>query len=205
MFHPDSQLLKIMTWTAQMVEIQLYWLFGIIKGLVIFGFFPATLSMVIVMRELIRKGETQSIRKFFFTTYKKEFKTANFIGLLVTVTTIILVLNFRLSLSLNQSLENYFIWLTYAVLILWCVVCMYLFPIYAHFQLSYKQLFVKAVMIIFLCPIETILLFLSTLIFLWSLSYIAILGVFVSCAMYVYVIVRITNYSFQKLEKKVVV
>ena len=203
MFHQDSQLIKTMTWIAQMAELQLYWVIGIVKGLIIFGLFPSTLSMIIVMRELIRKGETQSIRKFFFKTYKQEFRNANVIGLVVALVTVILIINFRLSSALIQPYGNYFFWLSYAVLVLWCVTCMYLLPIYSHFQLSLKQLFIQAIIVVFLCPAETLLLFLATLLFLWSVDTVAILVVLVSCAVYIYIIVRITNYSFIKVQKTI--
>lgn len=203
MFHPDSPLMKVLTWLSQLVEIQFWWVIGVLRGFIIAGIFPATFAMFATSRSLIRGGETFSIRKKFFESYKQDFKNANLVGYFWLAIEILVVVNFRSSLLLSGTIGTAFFWISYAVVVLWSLVGIYTIPVYSQFDIPLKELFRHVIVVMLSSPIHTLAMFIIFFIISWLIKKSLILLFLIVFAAVCDLIMRIANHRFKKIEKKI--
>src|SRR5690625_6019457 len=76
-----SALYRIMEWISRFAYIQILWLLFTLLGLGLLGFFPATISMLAVMRDWFLSKPDSPIFRTFWSYYKKEFIRANLFGM----------------------------------------------------------------------------------------------------------------------------
>lgn len=202
MFHPESLLMKFLNWLSEMMELQFWWLLGILRGGIIFGLFPATFAMFGVSRALIRGGNTFSLKRKFFDFYKQEFKKANLIGFFWIFIESLLIMNFRSSTYLKGNVETIFFWLSYGILIFWSIAGLYLIPVYSHFKITLKELPRYVVTIIFSSPIQTVLMFGVLFLFNWGIKQSLILLFVIAFGILTDLIMRISNQTFNRIQKK---
>lgn len=199
MFHKDSASMKVMTWLADMLHIQLLWLLGSLSGLVFFGFFPAMFAMFSVMRELVFKSRSFSFNRKFVQDYKTNFMKTNLYGYGILSIIVILVIYFRMTLNVEHSLSILFLFLGYGMIILFSIALLYLPTIYAHYELNLAQLIRHSFVIMVACPMNTLAMVGAVLGLYLMHSELPILTPFVSVAMFAYALTHIANRAFRKL------
>src|SRR5690625_4530325 len=137
---------NVLEWIMWLVYLNILWIMFTIMGLGLFGFFPATVSMFTIIRQLLLKEET-SIIKTFFQTYKREFFKANGVGLILFILAYILYMDL-LFLDTIQNIFFYFFQIALIIVsILYLITLIYIFPVYVHFQLKFFQYFKHAFLI----------------------------------------------------------
>lgn len=144
---------------ADFVILNLLWLAGTILGAIVFGWAPSTVALLTIMRDKIRGTERgSSTVKRFFSLYKKEFKNANHIGIIITILFAMSYIN-----KLNFDAQPEFIFTVLSVISI-CVmvflfgICLYVFPLYVHYNIPIKEYITKAAAFLVLRPVVTILL-----------------------------------------------
>src|SRR5690625_6046074 len=80
-----SALYRIMEWISRFAYIQILWLLSTLLGLGLLGFFPATISMLAVMRDWFLGKPDSPIFRTFWSYYKKEFIRAYLFGLILVL------------------------------------------------------------------------------------------------------------------------
>lgn len=144
---------------ADFVILNLLWIGGTILGFIIFGWAPSTVALLTIMRDKIRHTEHGgSIVKHFFKIYKSEFKKANYIGLIITVLFAMSYINKK-----NFDLQPEFIFsvlsfISACIMIFLFGICLYVFPLYVHYNMPLKQYITKAAAFLVLRPVVTIIL-----------------------------------------------
>lgn len=202
MFDKDSLAMKVMTWLADMLHIQLMWLLGILSGLIVLGFFPATFAMFSVMREMIFKSRSFSFHRKFIQEYKNNFLRTNLYGFSLVGTAAVLIIYFRMTLNVEHILSIFFLFLGYGMIILFAIALLYLPSVYAHYDLKIIQLVRHSLVIMVACPLNTLGMVGALLgIYLIHLE-LPILTPFVTIAAFAYSLTYIAHKSFRSLTMK---
>ncbi|QOY37141.1 YesL family protein [Anaerobacillus isosaccharinicus] len=141
---------------ARLAYLNLLWLFFIIIGLGIFGFFPATIALFSIIRQWVKGNTDIPIYKTFWSTYKTEFFKGNllavsyfFIGMILYID----ILYFSNPTSVVTLVLYYFFWV---VAFLFALVGILLFPVYVHYQSKWWQYYKTTFLIMLLNPLLVI-------------------------------------------------
>lgn len=137
---------KIFTLVMRLAAVNALWFLYTLKGLIVLGFFPATLSALKIFRKW-RLGEFDlPIWKTFKQEYRTEFAKSNAIGWILTIAGIVLYLNYLAiqsvgSVSILSHVAFYLLIFFYLTLVIWS------FPQLAHYDGKISHFFKNAVII----------------------------------------------------------
>lgn len=191
---------KALEWLMWMMYLNLLWIIGSLVGLIIIGVFPATIALVTVMREWLAKEEEVRFTKTFITTYKREFLRSNGVGLILTAILYLLYLNFQFVLNMQGSFQTLMQIGLMIVGILFVILSLYIFPTYAHFDISFRDYFKHAFLLGVFSPLMTLimigLLVLFQFILRWIPGLIPVIGVSVTF----FIITSISLIAFERFE-----
>lgn len=156
-------------WTVKLVYLNGLWLLGVAAGAVVFGVGPSTNAMFAVTRKWIM-GETDvSLWKIFYTCYRKEFLRSNGLALFLLAVGGILVVDVHVALASTGHMPLIEKLGTLSFLYAYCIVGLYIFPLFAHYQCGVFQYLKLAVVVgvkhIFLTISMTIILALIVMLF----------------------------------------
>ena len=148
---------KVCEWMMKLAFVNFLWIIFSMLGIILFGFFPATAAMFVIVRKLLMGNMDIPVFKTFWESYKKEFIKSNLLGLLVSVFGYFLYVDLHLLKS-----SSGFIQLLYYPALLICLgflltIC-YVFPTYVHFDLKIYQVVKNAFFIMLVNPISTIIM-----------------------------------------------
>lgn len=136
--------------------INLLWFGSVLLGLIVFGFYPATVAMYTVIRNLNVKDKDFNIFKMFITTYKKEFFKSNLLGLLLLLIGYVLYLD----LIFLRDIEGLLFYVMQVALafvgLVYLITLLYIIPTYVHFNLKFSKYFKHALLIGLFSPLMTI-------------------------------------------------
>ncbi|MFC0473008.1 YesL family protein [Halalkalibacter kiskunsagensis] len=131
-------LFSVFEWIMRLVFINMLWVVFTLVGLGIFGWAPATAATFTVIRKmLLSRGEDVPIVRTFIQTYRKEFMHANTLGLLILFSIIILYLSGASMMLMGSSIFPKIILI--GVAFLTCVILVFIFPVFCHYQLSIRN------------------------------------------------------------------
>lgn len=137
---------KIFTWIMRLAAINALWFLYTLKGLIVGGVFPATLSALKLFRKW-RLGDFEfPIWHTFKQEYRKEFAKSNLIGWILSLAGIVLYLNYLAIQRLDSfhiliHVAFYLLIFFYINLVIWS------FPQLAHYNGKISHLFRNAIII----------------------------------------------------------
>lgn len=143
----------------KLAYVNLLWIGFTFLGLIIFGFWPATVAMFTVVRSFIVKEE-EPIFKQFITTYKREWLKTNGIGIVLFCIGYILYLDFLLIGYASGGIAVIFTLLLILLTILYVAMFLVILPIYVHYDLPFIQYFKYALFLAVINP--HIIIFIAT-------------------------------------------
>ncbi|TSB47749.1 YesL family protein [Alkalicoccobacillus porphyridii] len=154
-------------WVTKLAYVNILWIIFSLAGLILFGLFPATVSIFAIIRKW-KKGDTDfPIFKTFWTFYRTEFVKSNQLGFILLVIGFILYVDLRILYFSEGFLQI----LYYPILILsfiFILVCLNAFPVYVHYELKAFQIIRTSFIRIIINPIPTIAMLGGTIV-LWYL------------------------------------
>lgn len=115
--------------------INLLWIAFSLLGLVFFGLFPATVSMLHVLKKLLENEEVK-IFELYKKVYKQEFKKANIIGWLLTLFGSIILIDLLFILNNEGVFFTVLSFVLFLLLFIYISISLYIFPIISYYQLS---------------------------------------------------------------------
>ncbi|NGP43842.1 YesL family protein [Bacillaceae bacterium SIJ1] len=127
---------RVAEWVTRLAYVNLLWIAFTLVGLIVFGFAPATAAMFAVVRKWVSGEDDIPIFKTFWKVYRKEFWKIFGVGFILAVVGYFIYIEFSI-LRTQDSLMYYLA--SFGVIgqyILYFIVVMYFFPIYAHFDLK---------------------------------------------------------------------
>lgn len=139
----------------ELAYINILWIFFTLVGLGIFGLFPATTAMFGVIRKQISKEEDVKIFPTFWILFRQDFMKANGLGLIFAA--IAYFLYFDISfIHLNNGRFDFLLPVISFVLISYIVTALFIFPVYANFDLKFLHYIKQAFLIAITSPIEAV-------------------------------------------------
>ncbi|WP_229776470.1 YesL family protein [Alicyclobacillus cellulosilyticus] len=153
-----GRLYDIMDWFTRLLWLQVLWMAFSLLGLVVFGLAPATAGMFAVARKWVQGQTDVGVFRTFWSSYRREFIPANLLLYLMAAIGGVLAVDlwfFRHHQGLWYAVMNLAV---LCVLLAYCVVLVYLFPAFVHYQtrlLGYLRIAFALGMV---QPLRTILL-----------------------------------------------
>lgn len=141
----------------RIAQFQLLWVLFTLCGGVILGIMPSTVSLFTVIRKwLMGNTEDQSFFKLYWTTFRKEFWKANFLGVVLTLVSLLIYLN----ISFMPFIPGIAYWFSLVFVlmlsILFFILLLYIFPIYVHLDLKFSRYFSVALLLGISSPFHTL-------------------------------------------------
>src|SRR5699024_6657232 len=134
------------------------WIIFSLLGLVIFGFFPATMSMFTIARNWTLGRTDIPIFKTFLQSFRLNFVQINVIGYCLVFIGCLLYVDlrfFQMSQHLILSLMSFFI--LFALLI-YFIVLLYIFPVFVHFKFKLFEYIKHSIIITVGKPLQSIMM-----------------------------------------------
>lgn len=195
-------LYKFTVWISRLAILNLLWLGFSLLGLVAFGFFPATVAMFVVLRSWLRGEDDRPIFRTYWQAYRANFLTANGYGLIIALLGAIVYSNL-IFMSLNESQSILFLHIPlYTFLIFVALTLLYLFPVYAHYDLGFFQTIKQAFLIMVIQPIQTLVMIFGIVASVVVMRFIPGLTFFFGGSFIALLITATCNHSFQTIEQK---
>lgn len=196
------KVMKITECITDIVLINIMWFLGCALGGVILGWAPSTVAVLNIIRNKIKKEGYYGVTKSFWTTYKKEFKKSNVLGI-----TIILFLAIASINEMNFKTQPEFIFealTTTSVLakaVIWGII-LYMFPLYVHYDMNLKSYFIKALGLIIKRPLVTICIALWTILVYFTIKMVPGIIVIFGVSIYLYGVMAINYQFFMRNEQR---
>lgn len=178
--------------------IHILWVGFSLLGLIILGFFPATVSLFSVLRKWLMDKEI-GITRLYWDTYRKEFVKANKLGVILVLLAYLLYINFSIS-KLTSGLTHIVMFIFLLMLmILFLILLLYIFPVYVHFDMKIREYLSLSIMLGISFPIHTVLMVIGCLFLYFIFSVLPGLIPFVSMSLLGTVIMFIALNVFKRL------
>lgn len=171
-----KQSVRIGEWLLKLWQLQLFWVLYTLKGGVVLGLFPATGTVFkIVYQWLSEPASDRSIKEVFGTFYRQNMKVLNKLGYGLTAALGVVLLDLQISKQfIHVYLLHYFL---VALFILVLGTALYVFPIFARYELSTVNYLKQAFFFFFTNIIETIAMLLGFLLVVIVVTFLPILAV----------------------------
>ncbi len=163
---------SICQWISRLAYINLLWLLFMGLGIFIFGVAPSTAAMFSTIRKWLQGESNFPIFTFFLETYKKEFKNANLLGVVLFGIMISLYLAWRVISSVQGFLSPILTGCLVGAVFLLLIVMLYVFPVFVHYEYKTLQYIKTAFLISISYPLYTIAMLLAAIsVFLVSIFF----------------------------------
>jgi uncharacterized membrane protein YesL len=187
------------TWLFRLMWLQLLWIAFTLLGAVLFGFFPATISLFSIIRKWIRGDTEIHIFRIFAAAFKESFVRSNLIGLLFMAIGLFLAVDVYLS---QTYLGNAFVHIGILICtLLYTMTVLFFFPAYVHYNLKTFTYVKQAFLMIFVRPLQSILILCSALVMLMIVYVVPFLGILFAGPLLAFPIMWLGNRLFQNLER----
>ncbi|MCM3123904.1 MULTISPECIES: YesL family protein [unclassified Mesobacillus] len=189
-------------WITKFAYINLLWMGFSLAGLIVLGFFPATVAMFTIIRKWL-KGETEiPIFRTFWTTWKSEFFRSNGLGLLVAAVVGLIVFNMVFVEKSVTGFTSVIQIPIYLFMFAAIMTIMYLFPVYVHFELKWFQMVKNSFLMMLISPIENIVMIAGIIAVLFVVKFIPALGFFFGGSLIAVIIMSAAYLVFGKMDRK---
>ena len=198
----SSFIYNVFEWITRLAYLNLLWILFTLLGGVIFGFFPATISMFAIVREWLKGDPEVPLFSTFRKYFKEEFMKSNLLGVLVTLIIVIIGLDIIYIQSTNSDLLTWTYLPLFAFMLLFIMFLFYLFPSFVHFNLKLGQIIKNSFFIMLINPFTTLLIFLCLLPFFYLISLLPAIGIIFGGSVYALISMRFSLHTFQKVSDK---
>jgi len=189
-------------WVYKLVILHVIWILFSLLGLIVLGVFPATIAMFTVIRKWVKHDIDYSIFEIFLDTYKTEFWKGNGLGYILLFIGGLLYLDFRIVQSFENTLLALSGYFFLCMLCLFAVVMLYVFPTYAHFQLSMFGYIKQAFLMTLINPPRSLVLFITSFAILVIMTQIPIIFAIFGISILAFVTMRFTLGTYYKVLEK---
>lgn len=157
-------------WITRITIVNLLWIGFSLLGFIVLGVFPATVATLAVTRKWLTGARDIHIGKLFTETFKTEFIVANIIGWLLTILGILLYLNYKVMLTMVDTLPVITLFSFILVTFFYLLITLWVFPMIVN----YKQTIMQYVKNAFIIGIGKLHVTLGIMIWLFVVLYISL-------------------------------
>ncbi len=189
-------------WITRFAYVNLLWIGFSILGLVVFGFFPATISMFAITRKWAM-GETDiPIFQTFLNTYKSEFIKSNCLGAIIAIILGLIVFN----LVLIQNMGNGFFEVIqipiYMFMFAAGLTILFMFSVYVHYELTLLQIIKNSFLMMIIHPIENLVIISGLAAVFFVVKFVPGLGFFFAGSISAAIVMATCYLVFKKVDKR---
>lgn len=161
-------------WLLHCLKLQLLWFYWVFRYGIFLGIFPATATIIQAFFDSFQKKERPaSLKTWFKTIVKKNFRRANQLGAMQAGLLLFLWLELRISSTFIQnSLIHFFLLLLFISALL---ISLYLLPVYLRYDLTLLHYFKQAILLMVISVPQTIAMILGILVTTIILTFLPIL------------------------------
>lgn len=154
-------LYKISIWIMRFAYVNFLWILFTLLGLIILGFFPATVAMFSVERKWIKGEDNFPIFQTFWQEFKEELVNANLLGLFLSIFGSLLFINYQFLAAAEGIVINLLSILFAAICFVYLIVLIYVFPVYVHYKVNNLEKIKNALFVGLFSPLMTLMIGLS--------------------------------------------
>ncbi|SFM43204.1 Uncharacterized membrane protein YesL [Gracilibacillus orientalis] len=185
-----------------LLYVNFLWVCFTLLGAIVFGIGPSTVAMFTIFRRWSKGEEDIPAFKVFWQTFKKEFKRANGLGLLILLFTYMLYINFNFLQLDNEWMQQMIKNVLIIVSVVFGIMVAYIFPMYVHYDNKLYNYFKNAILITIYSPIRTIYLIAACLTLYYLYFTLPVFLFFLGGSLSSLVIMWISYRTFVRLEIK---
>jgi uncharacterized membrane protein YesL len=193
---------KLLEWISRLAFLNLLWISFSLLGLVIFGFFPATVAMFAVARKWMLGNDEMSIFKTFWTAYKQEFWKSNLLGLMISIVGIILFIDFRFVQLAETSFASILYVPFFIVTFIFIAMLFYIIPIFVHYDMKLSQVIKNSFFVMIMNPLSTFYMLIGSFGICFVLSYAPPICILYSGNLLALFIMKPATTAFEKINQK---
>ncbi|MGP4079229.1 YesL family protein [Pseudalkalibacillus sp. R45] len=197
-----GNLYRFSYWLTKFIYLNVLWILSATLGLFVLGFFPATAAMFTVTRKWLSEESDLPIWKTFWAAYKKDFLRSNLFGYILCIIGAI----FYLDLSIVRDTSNHFLQLTYypllVVIFIYLLTCLYVFPVFVHFESRLLHMLRNAVLIMIMNPLISILMAIAALGMYGLTFFMPIFIPLIGGSGTAFILTWYSHYAFRKIQKR---
>jgi uncharacterized membrane protein YesL len=193
---------RLSEWVMRLAYVNLLWILFTLMGLMIFGFIPASVAMMTILRKWVMGEEELPVFATFWQTYRKEWLKSNMLGLFFVIVGYILYLDLTIALQWNHLIARMVQVGLLSIIIAFVITVLFIIPVYVHFQLKWVQYIKFALMIGITHPFRIINMVGGAIILYYLFSFLPSLLPFFGVSLFGYLVMWSTYHSFKKLEVK---
>jgi uncharacterized membrane protein YesL len=193
---------KLLEWISRLAFLNILWISFSLLGLVIFGFFPATVAMFAVVRKWMLGKDDVSIFKTFWSAYKKEFLKSNLLGLIIFAIGIILYIDFQFIQNASNSFIS-ILYIPFSIITIICI-CMlfYIIPIFVHYDMKISQVIKNSFFVMIMNPLSTFYMLIGSFGICFALSFAPPICILYSGNLLALFIMKPATNAFEKINEK---
>ncbi|WP_010677607.1 YesL family protein [Bacillus timonensis] len=184
-------------WISKFAYINLLWLGFSIVGLVVLGFFPATVAMFAVIRKWLMGVTDIPVFRTFWSTYKAEFLRSNGLGLIIVVVGGLIVLDLVVVKNFSAIQIPIYLFMFLVVMTL-----LYVIPVFVHYELKIVHILKNSLLLMLINPLENLVMIVSLVTVFFVVRYIPGLGFFFGGSLSAAIIMAACFRAFNKMERK---
>lgn len=188
-------------WIMRFAYVNLLWIIFTLAGLIIFGVFPATIATFAIVRKWIRDDTDIPVFKTFWLTYKKAVLNGNILGLALFIIGFILYVDFIFLREVTSGFLQYMYYPLLLLILLFSLTALYIFPVIAHYEMTFLQVMKNAFFIMIMNPPITLLMVVSIIIVFYFFHFIPSLILLCGMSGLAYIIGWLANVAFVKIQR----
>ncbi|MDQ0972590.1 putative membrane protein YesL [Neobacillus niacini] len=193
---------KLLEWISRLAFLNLLWISFSLLGLIIFGFFPATVAMFAVARKWMLGNEEMSIFKTFWTAYKREFLKSNVLGVIIVAIGLILYIDFQFVQHAANSFASFLYVPFFIITLIFISMLFYIIPIFVHYDMKLSQVIKNSFFVMIMNPLSTFYMLIGSFGILFVLSYAPPICLLYSGNLLALFIMKPATNAFDKINQK---
>jgi uncharacterized membrane protein YesL len=193
---------KLLEWISRLAFLNLLWISFSLLGLIIFGFFPATVAMFAVARKWMLGNEEMSIFKTFWTAYKREFLKSNILGVIIVAIGLILYIDFQFVQHAANSFASFLYVPFFIITLIFISMLFYIIPIFVHYDMKLSQVIKNSFFVMIMNPLSTFYMLIGSFGILFVLSYAPPICLLYSGNLLALFIMKPATNAFDKINQK---
>lgn len=193
---------KLLDWISRLAFLNLLWISFSILGLIIFGFFPATVAMFAVARKWMLGNDEMSIFKTFWTAYKREFLKSNILGVIIVAIGLILYIDFQFVQHATNSFVSFLYVPFFIITLIFISMLFYIIPIFVHYDMKLSQVIKNSFFVMIMNPLSTFYMLIGSFGILFVLSYAPPICLLYSGNLLALFIMKPATNAFDKINQK---
>ncbi|MGG0717750.1 DUF624 domain-containing protein [Robertmurraya massiliosenegalensis] len=178
---------RIFIWFSNLAYLNLLWVVFTLFGFIILGVAPSTSALFAVIRKLLQNEGKVSITKTYYEYFRRDFWKINRVFYVLLLVGFIIFVDIYFLYGLKNTLATLFLYLLMVLSIIYFVTCLFIFPVFVHYDLkmleNIKQAFLMGMtkplyilgIVVSLVVSYVVLIYLKTLFIFFGIS----LGAFI--------------------------